>query len=143
MIGDLIKDLINKISEVTALGGRVGAAVGGTETDPTMSEAPVPFAWVVFGGDTPINDSENGAQYRRTKYNFTVVTAISYGVTEQEMFDISIPVLEDIQIAVSGLQGNNKYVDLWKYEGQELQAVFPSRLVYHINFSIIGHHKVN
>ena len=142
MISDLVKDLINKISTVTALGGRVGAVVGGTETDPTMSEAPVPFAWVVFGGDTPMNDSEGGQAYRRVKYNFTVVSAIGYGVTEQDMFDNCIPVLESIQNAVSGTQGDNKYVDLWKYEGQELQAVFPTRLVYHINFSIIGHHKI-
>lgn len=141
MISDLVKDLINRISAVTALGGRVGAAVGGTETDPTMSEAPVPFAWVVFGGDTPMNDDDHGTHYRRVRYNFTVVTAISYGITEQDMFDISLPVLEDIQNAVSGTQGDNKYVDLWRYEGQDLQAVFPNRLVYHINFSIIGHHK--
>jgi hypothetical protein len=142
MISDLLQDLINRINTVPALSGKVGAAVGGTATDPTMSEAPVPFAWVIFGGDTPINDAEGGQNYRRVVYNFTVVTAVGYGITEQEMFDTSMPVLEDIQYAVAGLQGDTKYVDLWKYEGSELQAVFPSRLVYHINFSIIGHHQV-
>lgn len=141
MIGELAQDLINKISTVSALGGRVGAVVGGTDTDPTMSEAPVPFAWVVFGGDQPVNDIENGKRYQQIKYSFNVVCAISYGQLEADLINNQLAVLEAIQMAVRGTQGH-KYSDLWEYEGQELQTVYPSRLVYSMNFSTIGHHKV-
>lgn len=140
MIGELAQDLINKISTVAALGGRVGAAVGGTETDPTMSEAPVPFAWVIFGGDNP-QAPENGQKYQQVQYNFSVVVAIDYGVSEADLINNQFAVLEAIQMAVRGTQGHN-YSDLWNYEGQELQTVFPNRLVYNLAFSIIGHHKV-
>lgn len=141
MIGELAQNLINSISTVTALGGRVGAVVGGTATDPTMSEAPVPFAWVVFGGDQPVGDIENGKYYQQIKYSFSVVCAIEYGQSETDLLTSQLSVLEAIQMAVRGTQGH-KHSDLWEYEGQELQTVFPSRLVYNMQFSIIGHHKV-
>lgn len=141
MIGELAQNLINSISTVTALGGRVGAVVGGTATDPTMSEAPVPFAWVIFGGDEPMNDAEGGQKYQRVRYNFSVVVAIEYGLSEADFMNEQLAVLEEIQMAVRGTQGHN-YSDLWQYEGQELQTVFPNRLVYNMHFSIIGHHKV-
>jgi hypothetical protein len=141
MIGDLTKNLINTISTVTALSGRVGAKVGGTGTDPTMSEAPVPFAWVIFGGDNPVGDTENGKNYQQILYTFTVVVVISYETTETDLLDNKFAVLEDIQTAVRGTQGHI-YSDLWKYEGQELQEIYPSRLVYQQTYSIIGHHKI-
>lgn len=140
MIGELTQNLINKISAVTALGGRVGAAVGGTATDPTMAEAPVPFAWVIFGGDIP-EVAERGEKYQLVKYNFSVVVAISYGGTEEDLINNQLKVLEDIQMAVRGTQGHENS-DLWLYEGQELQNVYPSRLVYNVRFSTVGHHKV-
>lgn len=138
MISALVKDLINKVSTVPALSGKVGAVLGGTEIDPTMSEIQVPFAWVVFGGDTPMNDDDQGMPFQRIRYHFSVVTAIGYGVDEQEVLDVNLPVLQAIQSAVTGTRGLTNKPDLWKYEGKDLNAVFPNRLVYHINFSIIG-----
>lgn len=140
MIGELAQDLINKISTVTALGGRVGAVVGGTESDPTMSDAPVPFAWVIFGGDTP-NVPESGQKYQIVQYNFSVIVTIEYGQPEADLLTNQFAVLEAIQMAVRGTQGHNNS-DLWNYEGQELQTVFPNRLVYNMDFSINGHHRV-
>ena len=88
-----------------------------------------------------MNDAEGGQKYQRVRYNFSVVVAIEYGLSEADFMNEQLAVLEAIQMAVRGTQGHN-YSDLWQYEGQELQTVFPNRLVYNMHFSIIGHHKV-
>jgi len=141
MIKELTQDLINKIATVTSLTGKVGAVVGGTATDPTMAEAPVPFCWVTFGGDHPINDTEVGKLYQQVAYNFAVIAVIQYGQLEADFLNDSLKILEDIPAAVRGTEAY-KYADLWEYSGSELKSILPDRLIYQFNFTIVGHHKI-
>ena len=137
MIGDLAQDLINRVISVPALQGRVGAAVGGTENDPTMAEAPTPFAWVLFANSRPVGDTQNGRKYRQEQFHFSVMVAISYG-DESALLNSSLPILGAITQAVSGQQASD-YTDLWEYQGADLTHIQPDRLVYNLTFSIIGH----
>jgi hypothetical protein len=140
MIGELAQDLINRVTTVPALQGRVGAAVGGTENDPTMAEAPTPFAWVIFANSHPVGDTQNGKRYRQEQYHFSVMLAISYG-DEINLLTTSLPILESIAQAVSGNQGQ-PHSDLWEYHGADLTHIQQDRLVYNLTFSIIGHFQI-
>ena len=143
MITELAEDLINKIKTVPSLQNRVGAAVGGTENDPTLAQAPLPYSWIIYGGSAPIGSSnEGGKTYRQTQYLFTVVVGISYGGAESEFLANQLPVLEAIAQAVNGTEAF-KYADLWEYQGEELSQIQPDRMIYKMDFSIIGHHKTN
>lgn len=142
MITELIQDLINKITTVPALEGRAGAAVGGTDTDPTMAQAPLPYAWIVLADSTPTGDTAHGKKYRMERYNFSVLVGVAYGVSEPDLVEVQLPVLEGIAQAVSGTE-SFKYADLWEYQGLELKKIESDRLIYQLHFTIIGHHKTN
>ena len=139
MISELTQDLINKIKSVPALQGRVGAAVGGTEADPTMANAPLPYSWVIFGGSTPTGESmsDGPKQYWIVQYQFTIVTGIAYGVSESDLLDNQLPVLEAIEKAVAGTKAF-KYADLWEFQGADLAKIDPDRMIYQLKFSVNG-----
>lgn len=141
MIGELTQDLINKIKVVSAFQNRVGAAVGGTEADPTMANAPLPFAWVIYGGSAPIGEvSENGKRYRETQYLFNVSVGIGYG-NEADLLNTYLPVLESTQQAVAGTEvAGVSNAGLWEYQGESLEDVQPNRMIYMVRFSITGYH---
>jgi hypothetical protein len=139
MISELTQDLINKIKSVPALENKVGAAVGGTEADPTMANAPLPYSWVIFGGSTPTGDSlqDGGQQYWLTQYQFTIVTGIAYGSTEADLLNNQLPVLEAIEKAVAGTKAF-KYAGLWEFQGADLAKIDTDRMIYQIKFSVDG-----
>ena len=141
MISELTQDLINKIKSVPAFNFRVGAAVGGTEADPTLANAPLPFAWVIYGGSQPTGEqSENGKRYRETSYLFNVVIGIGYG-NEADLLNTYLPVLESTQQAVAGSEVSGvSNAGLWEYQGERLDNVEPERLTYSISFSVTGYH---
>lgn len=141
MIRELTQDLINKLKAVPAFQNRVGAAVGGTEADPTMANAQVPFAWVIYGGSAPTGEMrEGGKLYRETSYLFNVTVAIGYG-NEADLLNTYLPVLESTQQAVAGEQAEGlSNAGLWEYQGENFELVTPDRMVYTVRFSIIGYH---
>lgn len=141
MIRELTQDLINKIKAVPAYGNRVGAAVGGTEADPTMSNATTPFAWVIYGGSAPTGEQyEGGKKYRETTYIFNVTVAIGYG-KEADLLNTYLPVLEATQQAVAGLEVSGvSNAGLWEYQGENFELVTPDRMVYTMRFSTVGYH---
>lgn len=140
MISELTLDLINKIKQVSALQNRVGAAVGGTAADPTMANAPMPFAWVVFGGDVPAG--EISRKHRECSYRFDVVVTVQYGQGEADLLNVQYPTLEAIPLAVRGV-AMNQGAGEWAYEGSQLLNVLPDRLVYQLTFSVIGYQVLN
>lgn len=137
MIKELLSNLVNSIAAVPEFEGRVGAAVGGTSQDPELTGVPVPFAWVIFAGCQGI-EPERGAAYQQVLYNFTVVVGIKYG-TEPDFLDTNILVLEKVPEAVLGVTPY-KYADEWNYNGCFIDGAHSDRLVYKLNFSIVGHH---
>lgn len=141
MITELMQDLINKIKAVPAYQNRVGAAVGGTEADPTMANAPLPFAWVIYGGSQPTGEMrEGGKLYRETSYLFNVTIGIGYG-DEADLLNTYLPVLEQTQQAVAGEQAEGlSNAGLWEYQGDSFELVTADRMVYTVRFSITGYH---
>lgn len=140
MITELAQDLINKITSVPQFQNRVGAAVGGTESDPTMAKAPLPYSWVIFAGSKPEYDKQGGSKFRMERYYFSALVGIAYGVSEQDLLNNQLPVLEAVAQAVAGTQGH-KHADLWEYLGADNIKIYPDRMIYRLEFSIIGHFK--
>lgn len=140
MISELTQDLINKIKTVAALQNRVGAAVGGTEADPTMANAPTPFVWVIYGGDVPAG--EVGKSHREVSYQFRAMLTVQYGLGEADLLDVQLKTLEAIPEAVSG-KDSIQYAGKWEYEGSELTTILADRLVYLLTFSVEGYHKLS
>lgn len=138
MIKELLSNLVNTIATVDGLGGRVGAAVGGTSQDPELTQVPVPFAWVIFTGCQDV-EPERGAGYQMLQYNFSVMVGIEYGGSETDFLDTHITILEKVPGAVLGVTPY-KYADEWKYEGCVINRAKANRLIYMLNFSVIGHH---
>lgn len=140
MITELTQDLINKIISVPQFQNRVGAAVGGTENDPTLAKAPLPYSWVIFEGSQPVNAEEGGSKYRLVRYGFTAIVGIAYGVSDQDLLTNQLPIFEAVEQAVSGTEAH-KMASLWEYHGVELTKIDPDRMVYRMHFSAIGHFK--
>lgn len=141
MIKELLSDLINKISTVSDLGNRVGAVVGGTATDPTMSEAPVPFCWVIFGGSNFDGvEQDKGQSYQLMTYVYVAEVILEYGSAEADFLSDSIDLLEAIPAAVRG-KSSVANCKNWEFDGCELKSILADRIVYQLNFSVTGYNK--
>lgn len=145
MITELFEDLISKLSAIPDLQGRVGAQVGGTDTDTTMMEAPVPFAWVLFANNLPqTNEANNGKNYLISSNNFIVLLVIKYSseMTDDDFLHTHMKLIDECVTTVHSSSELN-YAGLWQYTGCDLHSVFPDRLVYQLGFSANGHQQIN
>jgi hypothetical protein len=141
MIKELMQDLQTKLTTVAALSGKVGFQLGGTDTDPNLTETPLPYAWIIFGGKTPGGQEQgSGHRWRIDAYTFHVILAIGYGMTDVN-FLTKLKIVEDAAQAVAGTSAISN-TDLWEDVGAELKSVYPNRLVYQLSFSINGHHQL-
>jgi hypothetical protein len=139
MITELAQDLINRIIEVPAFEQRVGMMVGGTEADPNMTKSPFPFAWVIYGGSAQAGEArEGGKVYRETKFLFNVSIGLKYGISEADILNNQLPVLEAVQQSVAGQKPFDR-VGRWEYDGESLDALTPDRMIYTMRFSIVGY----
>jgi hypothetical protein len=144
MIAELTQDLINKLNTVPDFGGRVGAQVGGTDTDSTMAEAPIPFAWVIFANSNPQStDQNNGRKYLVTENNFIVIIVFEYaGVMTDTTFIEEKLVLIDKCVEAVHASNEIPNAGLWQYNGVDLYKVYSNRLVYQLNFTAVGHQQI-
>jgi hypothetical protein len=143
MIKELTQDLINKVIAVPAFENRVGTNVGGTLADPSMADAPVPFAWIVYGGSTP--EGELGRPCMEVLYLFNVNVIIKYGNDQADLLNNQFPILEAVQQAVAGTEGPqaSARTENWQYLGDNLEAVLENRMIYTMRFAIIGYQKTS
>ena len=140
MIKELTQDLINKVIAVPAFENRVGTNVGGTSADPSLVNAPIPFAWIVYGGSSPGGDVGQG--HREVLYLFNVNVIIKYGNDQADLLNNQFPILEAVQQAVAGTQALSNSEN-WQYLGDNLEAVMENRMVYTMRFAIIGYQKTS
>jgi hypothetical protein len=144
MIAELTKDLIAKLNTVTEFQGRVGTQTGGTDTDNQMSEAPIPFAWVIFSGSTPREPEQSGAKkYLQADNHFIAIIAFSYGDSSDDDFaEDQLSLIDKCIVAVhSSTELSN--AGLWQYNGCDLHTVYPNRLVYQLSFTAVGHQRIS
>ncbi len=145
MIAELTQDLINKLLTVTDFNGRVGAQVGGTNTDATMAEAPVPFAWVIFANDNPQDtaNANNGRKYLVTENNFIVVIVFDYSgdMTDTSFIQSKLSLIDKCKEAVHA-SAELSNAGLWQYTGCDLFKVYSDRLVYQLGFTAVGHQQI-
>ena len=141
MIAEFATDLVTKIGTVPELTGKVGTAVGGTDVDPLMLQAPVPFAFVVFNGDQSLDEQPDGRKYQLVKYNFMVGIHQEYATTpgfQATMLSTTYPLLDDVRKAIHGTGCGSKTILLWEYGGQDLIYQDQGRQIYIQQYSIIG-----
>ena len=141
MIAELTQDLLNKLSTVTELQGRVGTQLGGTDTDAALIETPIPFSWILFNGSTPLEtNGGNGRKYAVNRVEFVVLLAIEYGLElEQDFITYQLSLIDKAVGAVHASEEVN-YSGLWEFTGCNLHSVYPNRLVYQLGFSANGHY---
>lgn len=144
MIYELTNDIINKLNTVPELVGKVGARVGGTDTDIAMVEAPIPFAWVLYSTSSPeTNEMSNGRNYLIIQNDFVVILAIDYGsdITDSEFMQNSLSLIDK---AVRAVHASEEviYSGKWQYTGASLHTVYPNRLIYQLGFSVNGHIQI-
>ncbi len=141
MISELITDLIAKLNSVPELTNKVGAQLGGTDTDAAMVEAPVPFAWVLFNNAAPIDSQmHNGRKYAINQVEFVVMLAIEYGLDTEEDFILNHLSLIDKAVGAVHASEEVTYAGLWEFTGVFLHATYPNRLIYQLGFSANGHY---
>jgi len=141
MIAELMTDIISKLNSVTELQNKVGAQLGGTDTDAAMSDAPVPFAWVLFNNGVPLESNlHNGRNYAINQLEFVVLLAIEYGVATEEDFILNHLSLIDKAVGAVHASEEVTYAGLWEYTGCALHATYPNRLIYQLGFSANGHY---
>ena len=143
MIAAYAQDLVNKINTVTALVGKVGTAVGGTNADPLMLQAPVPFAFVVFNNDTSMDAQPDGRKYQLVRYHFMVGIHQEYATTpgwQDNMMNTTYPLLESVRSVINGKIGpNSANTNLrWEYGGQDLIFQDQGRVIYIQQYSIVA-----
>lgn len=141
MIAEFAEDLVDKIGSVTGLSGKVGTAVGGTDVDPLMLQAPVPFAFVIFNGDQSLDEQPDGRRYQLVRYNFLVGVHQEYATTsgwQDTMMSTNYPLLDNVRKAIHGTGCQEKTNLLWEYGGQDLIYQDQGRQIYIQQYSIIG-----
>lgn len=134
MIAELAQDLINKVKTVPALANNVGLASAGGPSDPSMSTAPLPSAWLLFESDSVTNTDIRGQLPEDIVFNFTLAVMISY-TDQDDLINTQLPTIEAIARSVSGKDSTN-FALRWKYQGAQLVDVFTDRLVYELKFMV-------
>lgn len=142
MISELALDLINKIKQVPELQNQVGLVPGGTESDPQLTKAPLPYGWITYDASAPFDSDGVGRKHRQEIYGFSVLLGIAYGNSESDLLNNSFPIIEAITQAVYG-QDSVPRADLWDYHGCECILKQTDRLIFRLHFSVVGAHIAN
>lgn len=132
-ISVITQDIVDRVKAIPEFGGRVGLAVGGQEIDPINVELHRPAVWVIYVGDDIISDNEINSCFEIIKLNFVVKILVDYD-NETNLIGTHLPLLHKVVGAVKGnepIYGSN-----WIYDGQGLEALEPSRMVWAQSYSI-------
>lgn len=130
----ITRDLINKIGEIEAFGGRVAVTLGGTESNPALTNIPTPYAWVMLTGSSA--DSQDRERWSKIRHNFTVALALTYGEGEEDFTDRQLSLIEEIGKAVTGTSVDAPGPEEWAFDGMSLTGFEPNVAHYQLNFSI-------
>lgn len=140
MIAESAQDLVAKVKSIASnkfgtTTKRVGLAIGGKSIDPLIEKSPRPLAWIIFTSDENLDTDDQGVCGSYIKLNFVVKLLIDY-TNETDLLTNQLPLLEEVINAVGGQQGpiGSKR---WKYEGQSMDELTATRLVFDQRYSII------
>jgi len=136
-LADLMDDAITKTKSATTIDSRAGLAAM-HHTDPTMRRAPLPCAWVIYGGMSNASPDPNGIPGGiDASYEIIVKVLLAYN-TESDLKAAQYPVLDDIRDAMtsSPLTAVKGCVH-FKFEAETLEEM-DDRLVYVQRYSVKG-----
>lgn len=135
VISIVAEDLVNKISAIADLGEKVAMTLGGTESDPALTQVPPPYAWIMLTGST--TDSQDRERWTRLRHNFTVALALPYGDGEEDFTYRQLSLIEEIGKAVTGTSVDAlDQEELWSFDGMTLTGFEPKKAFFSMNFSI-------
>lgn len=133
-LADCAKQLLALINAVPALNQRVGLRVGGGATDPAMLTLPLPAAWVLLTGDRPLDPAAAvNPRGQMVEITYSVMVYVA-NVSQSDLIDAQIPLLESVIVAVHGQQSPSGHK--WKYGGQRLVVVNTDKLGYEQRFTV-------
>lgn len=140
MIADLAQDLLTRVKGIDSdkfgtTVKRVGLAVGGTGTDPTLEKVEYPAAWCIYVSDQNLDTSDQGTcGGALVKVNFVVKIIVNY-TSEADLLANQYPLLAEVVQAVNGQSGPSG-AKRWKYEGQAIDELSANRIVFDQRYSI-------
>lgn len=136
-IAQLMQDIKERVKAAPLLNGRAGTAAGGRAADPTMRKATLPFAWIVYVGNST-RSARPGLPVTPITHSVIVKVAVPYG-TETELETISWPTLEQVieQVTNTPIPAVAGACTRWTYEGTSMEEL-DDRLVYEQRYSVQG-----
>lgn len=138
MISELVADVVTKLNGVAQLSGKVGAALGGKQADPSMMKVPLPASWVIFKGSRAA-DPHTAVNPSIQSLTGFVSAFVVIGYKDQDgLLDNEYPLLDECISAVRGSE--SPYYTRWRFENMDCVAINPDRLIYELVFSIDIHH---
>ena len=150
MIAECAADLLARVQTVTALNGRTSLSIGGRSADPGLLKAPLPIAWVVFGGDqadeAPYGSSSQGGPgmvpaMQTMLSNWRVVVYVPY-TDDADLLTVQYPMLEAVAAAVKRtVTGTDGGVEApsghrWRYTGQKAAVLPNDRMAYEQHYTL-------
>lgn len=143
MIVEITQHIVDRIASVTALAGKTGTTLGGTEADPTLTSIAAPAAWVVFEGaqDASLQDGHTAkdSRYQRLNLTYSVVLVLAYGEGETDLKN-QLKLIEDVATAVRGTSPSD-LVDPIAYQGCTLLSIKPDRIAYALTLTCLAYYK--
>lgn len=135
VLSSILADASAKLDAIPALNGKVGAALGGRGSDPGLSKAPLPCAWVLVSGAQPIGQNNAGMVPKSavyTKVDVVVVLMVPYA-SQADLIGAQMPLIED---CIASLRGSESFNGAqWRDEGFDLKQVNVDRMGYELHFS--------
>lgn len=138
-----LETLYALISAVPGLEGTTGMKVGGQGADATVISTPLPAAWIVYAGKTPVEKPINGVVLRgpvQVKNLFVVMLYLDYSVDQNVLASTQVPLLASVVSAVVGKEDSGSPGGFrFNFEGERLASINPKRLTYEMRFSIVSY----
>ena len=144
MIAEDAADLVARIVTVPALAATTGITLGGKGADPGLINIPLPACWVTFShhqvDENPYGPSSRGApgsvpQVENTLATFAAVIFVPY-IDDNDMLTVQFPLLEAVIKAVKANMGQAPSGNRWRFVGQKLSLVQPTRLGYEQHYTL-------
>ena len=134
---EIVGDAVTKIKSVVQLDSRAGLAAGGHEYDSTMRTAPLPCAWVLYGGMSNNSaDPQAIPGVADVTYEIIVKVLLAYN-TESDLKNVQYPTLDAVRESMIASKILTSKCEYYKFEAETLEEI-DNRLVYVQRYSFNG-----
>ena len=132
--------LATALAGVPAIANSTGTSVNSTYPDPTVTQIPLPAAWLGYAGSVPLDKPLNGFSGRGVtrKLIYVVMVYLDNTLGQNAFLTTQLPILDEIVAAVRGLLPTPGQAGFaFAFEGERLHSLTTKRVTYEQRFSLI------